>query len=131
MFLLDTDTIIYSLKGNPAVRKGLSEHLHDSMAISVVTLMELYYGAYKSVKILPNLARIRTIENAFEVMPIGHEIAQTFGELKTNLEKQGTPLDDFDLILAACALTHNCTLVTNNVKHFDRVPGLRLMNWAV
>ena len=130
MFLLDTDTIIYSLKGNPAVRKSLGEHLRDSMGISVVTLMELYYGAYKSRKIVSNLARIRAIENAFEVMPISQEAAQTFGELKTNLEKQGTPLDDFDLILAACALSHNCTLVTNNAKHFGRIPGLRLANWA-
>ena len=76
------------------------------------------------------LIRIRAIENAFEVIPISQEAAQTFGELKTNLEKQGTPLDDFDLILAACALTHNCTLVTNNVKHFGRIAGLRLANWA-
>jgi len=131
VFLLDTDTIIYSLKGDLAVKKALGEHLRDAMGISVVTLMELYYGAYKSRKTVANLARIRAIENAFEVISISQEAAQTFGELKATLEKQGTPLDDFDLILAACALTHNFTLVTNNVKHFDRIAGLRLENWAV
>jgi tRNA(fMet)-specific endonuclease VapC len=130
MFLLDTDTIIYSLKGNPDVKKALGEHLRDPMGVSVITLMELYYGAYKSRKIVANLARIRAIENAFEVVPISQEAAQTFGELKAALEKQGTPLDDFDLILAACALSHNFTLVTNNVKHFNRIAGLRLVNWA-
>ena len=50
------------------------------MGISVVTLMELYYGAYKSRKIVANLARIRAVENAFEVIPISQEAAQTFGE---------------------------------------------------
>jgi tRNA(fMet)-specific endonuclease VapC len=93
--------------------------------------MELYYGAYKSRKIVPNLARIRAIENAFEVIVISREAAETFGELKATLEKQGTPLDDLDLILAACALTHHCTLVTNNVKHFGRISGLRPANWTV
>jgi tRNA(fMet)-specific endonuclease VapC len=131
VFLLDTDTIIYSLKGNLAVKKALGEHLRDPMGVSVVTLMELYYGAYKSRKMVANLARIRAIENAFEIIPISQEAALTFGELKATLEKQGIPLDDFDLILAASALTHNFTLVTNNVKHFDRVPGLRLANWAL
>jgi tRNA(fMet)-specific endonuclease VapC len=131
VFLLDTDTIIYSLKGNLPVKKALEDHLRDPMGISVVTLMELYYGAYKSRKIVANLARIRAIENAFEVIPISQEAAQTFGELKATLEKQGAPLDDFDLILAACSLTHNFTLVTNNVKHFGRIAGLRLANWAV
>jgi len=47
------------------------------------------------------------------------------------LEKLGTPLDDFDLILAACAIGYNMTLVTNNVKHFERIEGLKLTNWTV
>jgi predicted nucleic acid-binding protein len=50
--------------------------------------------------------------------------------LKTDLEKAGTPLDDFDLILAACALAHDLVLVTNNVKHFQRIQGLKFENWA-
>ncbi len=130
MFLLDTDTIIYALKGDPSVKKRLEEHIGDPMGVSVVSLMELYYGAYKSRRVTVNLARIRAIEAAFEVIPVSLAAAQTFGELKTDLEKQGTPLDDFDLVLAACALTHNFTLVTNNTKHFSRIAELRLVNWA-
>jgi predicted nucleic acid-binding protein len=93
--------------------------------------MELYYGAYKSRRVTVNLARIRAIEAAFEIIPISLAAVQTFGELKTRLEKRGTPLDDFDLILATCALTHNFTLVTNNINHFSRIAELRLVNWAV
>lgn len=131
MFLLDTDTIIFSLKGHEAIKKNLQQHFEDPMKICVITLMELYFGAYKSEKVTGNLAKVRTIENSFEIISTGKESAEIFGMLKASLEKSGTPLDDFDLIIASCALSHNLVLVTNNIKHFDRVEGLRLTNWTV
>ncbi|MBW1752658.1 MAG: type II toxin-antitoxin system VapC family toxin [Deltaproteobacteria bacterium] len=131
MYLLDTDTIIFSLKGHEAIKKNLQKHFEEPMKICVITLMELYFGAYKSEKVTGNLAKIRTIENAFEIISTGRESAEIFGMLKASLEKSGTPLDDFDLIIASCALSHNLILVTNNIKHFDRVEGLRLTNWTV
>ena len=131
MYLLDTDTIIYNLKGHDAVAKNLREHIHDPIKISVVTLMELYYGAYKSQKKEANLAKVRSLENSLEIVPLDRESAEVFGIYKSKLEKGGTPLDDFDLILASCALTHNMTLVTNNIRHFERVEGLKLVNWTV
>ena len=75
MFLLDTDTIIYNIKGNEAVKKNLRQHIDAAMKISVITLMELYYGAYKSDKLSSNLAKVRTIENTFEIIPNGSESA--------------------------------------------------------
>ena len=131
MFLLDTDTLIYNLKGYDAIKKNLQQHLDDPMMISVITLMELYYGAYKSEKVTGNLAKVRTIENSFEIIPAGKGSAENFGLLKASLEKSGKPLDDFDLILASCALAHNLVLVTNNIKHFKRIDGLKLTNWSV
>jgi tRNA(fMet)-specific endonuclease VapC len=92
--------------------------------------MELYYGAYKSQRAASNLAKIKTLENALEIIPLGKESVEIFGIYKAKLEKAGTPLDDFDLILASCALTHNLSLVTNNIKHLERIEGLRLTNWA-
>jgi len=130
MYLLDTDTIIYNLKGHPAVEKNLRQHFHDSIKISVITLMELYYGAYKSQKVASNLAKIKTIENSMEVIPLGKELVEIFGIHKAKLEKIGTRLDDFDLILACCALAHNLVVVTNNVKHFQRIEGLKIANWT-
>lgn len=61
---------------------------------------------------------------------MGRETVDVFGLLKAGPEKSGIPLDDFDLILASSALAHNLVLVTNNLKHFQRVEGLRLTNWA-
>lgn len=130
MFLLDTDTIIYSMKGNANVQKNVREHSDAPLSISVITLMELYYGARKSQRVAANLAKIKTLEQAIEVIPVGLESTEIFGLLKANLEVVGKRMDDFDLIIAACALAHNLTLVTNNMKHFQRIEGLKLANWA-
>jgi predicted nucleic acid-binding protein len=93
--------------------------------------MELYYGAYKSDKFSSNLAKLRTLESAFEIIPNGKESAENFGLLKASLKKSGTRLDDFDLTIASCALAHNLTLVTNNLTHFSRIEGLKITNWSV
>jgi len=130
MYLLDTDTIIYTLKGHPAIKKNLEKHFNDPIKLSVITLMELYYGAYKSQKVSSNLARIKALESSLAIIPLGKEIVELFGMYKAKLEKAGTPLDDFDLIIASTALVHNLLLVTNNVKHFRKVQGLKITNWT-
>ena len=130
MYLLDTDTLIYILKGNPIVERNLRGHYHDPIKISVITLMELYYGAYKSQKTTSNLAKIKTLENTLEIIPLGREIVEIFGIQKANLEKAGNPLSDFDLILGCSALVHNLILVTNNIKHFKKIEGLKMANWT-
>lgn len=122
MYLLDTDTIIYNLKGHEAVKRNLQRHIEDLMKISIITLMELYYGAHKSEKVPGNLAKVKRLET---------ESAGIFGMLKATLENSGTRLDDFDLIIASCAMAHNLTLVTNNIGHFKRIEGLRLTNWDI
>ncbi len=131
MFLLDTDTVIYSMKGKDAVQKNLLLHFNDPIMLSTVTLMELYYGAHKSQKVTSNLAKIKSLEQSLEIIHIGTESAEIFGMLKAQLEVNGTRLDDFDLILASCALSRNLTLVTNNLKHFRRIDGLKLANWTI
>ena len=130
MYLLDTDTLIYSLKGEPAVNKNLRDHFHDPLKMSVITLMELYYGAYKSQKTAANLSKIKTLEQSLEIVPFDMKSAERFGMIKAQLETKGTRLDDSDLMIAACALTRNLTLVTNNMKHFGRIEGLKFTNWS-
>jgi len=114
----------------PEVVASLERHRADALAVSVVTLMELYYGAHKSQRVAANLAKVRAIEHAFAVVGVGPECAEAFGVLKARLEQAGTPLDDFDLTLASTALARNFVLVSNDTSHFERVPGLRLENWA-
>lgn len=130
MFLLDTDTVIYMSKGRPQVLEKVREHTAEGLRISIVTLMELYYGAYKSQRPTVNMARVRLLETGLVILPLSPEIADVFGMQKAALEKVGTPLDDFDLAIAATALLHNLILVTNNQRHFQRIEGLRLANWV-
>ena len=129
MYLLDTDTLIYSLKGNEIVKQNLQVHLEDPMQISIISLLELFYGAYKSQKMVSNIAKVKTLQQTFEIVSPGKETADIFGMLKASLEKNGTPLFDFDLIIASTAMAHNLTLVTNNIRHFKRIEGLKLENW--
>ena len=131
MYLLDTDTVVYILKGNPAVTEHLKRHLHDPMKISVITYMELYYGAYKSQRVTANAARVKALGQSIEMAPMNAAAAETFGMIKAALEFVGSRLDDFDLAIAATALSYNLTLVTNNTVPFSRIDGLRLENWTV
>ncbi|MHB0980999.1 MAG: PIN domain-containing protein [Thermoleophilia bacterium] len=130
MYLLDTDTIVYLLKGHPEVERNLTLHADDVVGTSAISLMELYYGAFKSRQVAGNLARIRALEKGVKIWELGRETAEVFGVLKAQLEGEGNRLDDFDLAIAACALSYGLTLVTNSEAHFGRLHGLRIENWA-
>ena len=130
MYLLDTDTVIYALKGQPEVLRNLALHADDPLGVSVITLMELYYGAFRSRQVAGNLAKVRSLEKAVQVWDLQADAAEVFGALKAQLESDGNRLDDFDLGIAACALVHNLTLVSRSSAHFARVRGLRLDDWC-
>lgn len=130
MYLLDTDIIIYSLKGHPVVQKNLRQHSRDPLYLTTISLMELYYGAYKSEKVESNLAKVKTIETGFTLIRAGEEIVELFGRLKAQLETKGQRVDDFDLVITSTALSHNLILVTNNTRHFQRIEGITLENWS-
>ena len=130
MYLLDTDTVIYALKGQREVLRNLALHADDPLGVSVITLMELYYGAFRSRQVAGNLAKVRSLEKAVRVWDLQADAAEVFGALKAQLESDGTRLDDFYLGFAACALVHNLTLVSHNSAHFARVRGLRLDDWC-
>jgi len=130
MYLLDTDTVIYALKGHPQVAHRLAEEAHRPKALSVITYGELFYGAMKSAAPQANLAKVRRVAELFPVIEVSRAIMETFGSLKADLQQQGRVVDDFDLVIASTALALNYALVTNNERHFRAVPGLRIENWA-
>jgi predicted nucleic acid-binding protein len=92
VYLLDTDILIFALKGHSRVRTNLEAHVEEPMALSVISLLELNYGAHKSRYRDSNLVKVRALEEAFEVFPVAPEISQAFGSLKASLEEKGTPL---------------------------------------
>jgi predicted nucleic acid-binding protein len=110
MYILDTNIIIYNLKGDQAVQENLRRHKNDSLCVSIISLMELYYGAYKSQRVERNLAKVKTIEKSLKVIQAGEEVGELFGMLKAGLEAKGQANDDFDLVIAATALANNLIL---------------------
>jgi tRNA(fMet)-specific endonuclease VapC len=96
----------------------------------VITYGELIYGARKSKSFEKNLAKVHRLIEILPVINLSPSIMDTFGELKASLEKRGMILDDMALLIASTALTHNLVLVTNNEKHFRRINGLEIENWA-
>ena len=130
-YLIDTDILIYSLKGNSTVTSNFMKHKSIPKSISVVSFGELVFGACKSQHPERNLATIRHLAELFPVIEISRSIMETFGEYKASLQKKGVAVADMDLLIAATALNLNMTLVTNNVKHFKKIPELPVENWSV
>ena len=130
MFLLDTDIIIYSLKGLPKVVKNIQLNADAPKALSVISYGELVYGAYKSVKVSSNLAKVHRLRDIFPVIELSASILECFGSIKAHLSKKGITVDDFDLLIGSTAITCGYTLVTNNEKHFNKIPDLMMVNWT-
>ncbi len=128
-YLLDTDIVIYWLKGTKTISQKVVASGFNSIAISDITRAELYYGAYKSQKINENLAAIKALVERVNFIPFNEPAQVLFGKNKTDLEKKGTRLDDMDLMIASTALAFGLVLITNNMAHFERVSGLKVDNW--
>lgn len=128
-YLLDTNICVYWLKGNEHIEQKVLSVGIDNIFISFVTVSELYYGAYKSERVDENLAMMRKLTDRIDVIDSDDAISKAFGNLKASLENAGLIIDDADMFIAACALVHGLTMVTNNTKHFKRIKELKLDNW--
>ncbi|MFZ5860925.1 MAG: type II toxin-antitoxin system VapC family toxin [Spirochaetota bacterium] len=128
-YLLDTDIIIYSLKGDAVVHAWMLRTQNIPKFISVITYGELIYGARKSKHPEKNMATALRIAELFPVIDIHRGIIEIFGELKAKLETSGSRIDDMDLLIASTAMYMNFSLVTNNKGHFGRIEDLPLENW--
>jgi tRNA(fMet)-specific endonuclease VapC len=132
MFLFDTDTISHILKRTPSstLLARLAIVAPEQQFTSAITVGEMVYGAYRSPSPEPLLRQLeeRVWPNV-RVLPFDRPAAETYGRLRAELERAGTPLSEPDLRIASIALTHDLTLVTGNVRHFARVSGLRVENW--
>ena len=130
-FMLDTNTCIYIIKRKPpdVIDRFIQTEI-SQIGISSITLSELLYGVSKSSKPEQNLMALTQFVAPLEILSCGDEAAQYYGDLRAQLEKQGTPIGSLDMLIAAHALSIACTLVTNNEKEFIRIPNLRIDNWA-
>lgn len=130
-YLLDTDTCIYLINKRPwQVQARFEKHPAEQCAISVITHLELAYGAAKSREPEQTLAASRQFLAALDVLEFTFQDAVAAGWQRAELERRGQPIGSYDLQIAAQALTRDLILVTNNLREFKRVPGLKLENWV-
>jgi tRNA(fMet)-specific endonuclease VapC len=130
-YLLDTNICIYIIRQKPPQVLAHFEYLEPSeVGISSITVAELEYGVVKSQQQERNQNALRQFLLTLEIVDFDAQAATIYGEVRSALERQGQPIGAMDLLIAAHALSINTTLVTNNSREFNRVPGLKLENWA-
>jgi tRNA(fMet)-specific endonuclease VapC len=129
-YMLDTNICIYVIKNRPQqVFDTFIKHQQAGLGISSITAAELWYGAQKSGS-SKNLRALRQFLSPLEIAAFDASASEHYGQLRTTLESQGTPIGPLDTQIAAHALALGVTLVTNNTREFARVNNLKLENWA-
>lgn len=124
-YLLDTNIVVDHLRGKRIIA---DKWIVAGYGLSVVSVMELWHGAFKSNRVERNLLEIeKVVDNSqTSCLVVDLRVGRCFSKLKAELEKQGRRRDNFDLLIAATAVVHGLVLVTKNKKHFDGVEGLVL-----
>jgi tRNA(fMet)-specific endonuclease VapC len=132
MYLLDTNICIYIINSrSQKAAEVFASKPPFSILLSAVTLAELEYGASKSSNRERNRFALVNFAAPFEIVPFTDSDAEVFGVIRAELEREGRVIGPYDMQIAAQALSRNMTLVTNNIKEFERIPGLKLENWTV
>jgi len=129
-YLLDTNIVIYVIKQRPVEALEIFNRHQGRMAISSITLAELVHGAEKSSDVSRNMAVVEDFVSRLAVLAYDDKAAWQYGNIRATLEKIGQPIGVNDLHIAAHARSNGLTLVTNNLREFERVPGLLLENWV-
>lgn len=125
-FLIDTDWLIDALDDTGAALDVLEALSDRGLAVSLVSLGEVYAGIVRSPDQAARLAVFHRFLRAYDILGLSESVMLTFARIKYELERQGRRLDDLDLLIAATAIDTGRILITRNLRHFDRVPGLQI-----
>jgi tRNA(fMet)-specific endonuclease VapC len=129
LYLLDTNILIAAMKGRPEVRRRLEAEPMNALRLSAIVLGELEFGAEKSAYGERNRARLAALTQRLALIGIDHDTTRHYARVRAGLELKGTPIGANDTWIAAQALAIDATLVTDNEREFERVPGLAVENW--
>ena len=129
-YMLDTNIVIYVIKRRPIELLEVFNRHAGQMCISSITLAELLHGVEKSAMPDHNLKQIEDFISRLEVLEYGGKAAAHYGEIRADLERKGTSIGVNDLHIAGHARSEALTLVSNNLREFERVDALRLVNWT-
>jgi tRNA(fMet)-specific endonuclease VapC len=130
-YLLDTNICIYLIKKHPpTVLEHFRQHSPQDVAISTITLFELEYGAQKNQQIQRTQDALTRFLLPLTIIDTDRHAATDAATIRADLERKGTPIGPYDLLIAGLARSRGLTLVTNNTKEFARIDGLRMENWT-
>ena len=130
-YMLDTNTIIYAKNAKPEiVLKKFQQYNPGDLCISAITMAELEYGVYNSLKPEQNRLALLMFLSNIEIIPFDTKAAEIYGQIRHDFKTKGELIGSNDLLIAAHAMSLGYTLITNNTKEFERVDGLILNNWA-
>ena len=128
-YLLDTNICAFILRDKYNVASHLLDAGIDNCHISIITYLELYYGAINSKNVQKNLRQVEVFARQIDVISID-EVIHQYAVEKVKLRKVGTPIDDFDLLIGATALIYGFTVVTENIKHLGKIENIEIENWV-
>lgn len=130
LYILDTDTCSFVIKNKPPeARQRMNSMPLDQQAISIVTYAELLYGVKRSSSMKINRKVVDRFVEHLTILDWNRNAAEHYADLRANLEAAGTPIGAMDMLIAAHARSLSAVVITNNVRHFCRVPGLVVENW--
>ena len=128
-YLIDTDIIIFALRGDKTVLAKFEENKNIPISISMITYAELVFGAKRSQNERTNILKVNRIREIYPVEELNIGIMELFADIKANMYSKAIRIEDMDLFIAATAIYNDLTLVTNKTKHFRNIPLLKLENW--
>jgi tRNA(fMet)-specific endonuclease VapC len=129
-YMLDTNICIYVMKNYPLDLRDKFNSLAEQLCISSITLGELHYGAEKSARRADNLSAIEHFVARLDVRPFEAKAAAHYGQVRAELERAGTPCGPHDMQIGGHARSEGLIVVTNHIREFNRMPGIRVENWV-
>ncbi len=130
LYMLDSDICIYLNKRHPSKLLERFNRATGQICVSTITLSELYFGAEKSERKIENLEALERFFGRMDILSFSKEAASHAAQVRAILQKSGTPIGPYDLLIGAHARAEGLTLVTNNEREFRRIPGLLVENWV-
>jgi tRNA(fMet)-specific endonuclease VapC len=126
--MFDTDTASFFMKNNPNIRRKTEEHSKDEFCISAITYAELMFGLKRNYSKQLDYW-LKELLGKFKLIAFDDTSAVIYGDIRTMMEKSGTPIDNMDLLIAACAISSGATLISHNTKHYSKIKGLKVEDW--
>lgn len=125
-YLVDADWLIDAMVGRALAQETLERLSDQGVAVSIIAVAEVYEGAFNTADPQATLSGMREFLGDFAILPVSDPVVERFAQTRATLRQQGQMIPDMDLLIASTALAADLTLITRNLRHFTRIPGLQL-----